>query len=373
MRVNAYLRSHKTKRGETRRTIILREQGHPERYINLGPVSKKTAEERRIAVLSEVLSGTYKSKPTVDALLSDFIQKFMEDFATGSRSAKTLDNYRYDLNTFARAFPNYRLSQVTQQEIEKYFAGVKTAGRTKNILLSTLRLLFSKAVEWNYLGISPMTGIKRFKENCQGSRALTTQELQKVWGEGRLTAWQKSVAKLMIYSGMRPGELSQLKFQDVDLEKNTLWIISDKERQTKSRKTRYVPINEDLREELLFLRDFLPAKGGNSPHSFHLREAHQRVYILCHEDGSQIKSFRYSVARALRSRGILGVSPHGLRKTFCSELARQKVHPKVAQTLMGHSDISLTMRVYTEIDDEQLREAIKTLPSSSRQGRYAHE
>jgi len=29
---------------------------------------------------------------------------------------------------------------------------------------------------------------------------------------------------------------------------------------------------------------------------------------------------------------------------------------------MGHSDVSVTMRVYTEVDDEQLKEAVNSLP-----------
>ena len=59
------------------------------------------------------------------------------------------------------------------------------------------------------------------------------------------------------------------------------------------------------------------------------------------------------------------MTPHGLRKTFCSNLARQKVHPKVAQILMGHSDISLTMRVYTEVEEDQLVNAVNSLPTMS--------
>ena len=54
---------------------------------------------------------------------------------------------------------------------------------------------------------------------------------------------------------------------------------------------------------------------------------------------------------------------HCLRHTFITNLGRAKVSPKTAQTLARHSDISLTMKVYTHIDQEEQIEAINLLPS----------
>ena len=93
------------------------------------------------------------------------------------------------------------------------------------------------------------------------------------------------------------------------------------------------------------------------------READQQEYVFCNSHGSKVACIRRSLTRAFRKHGIEGVTPHGLRKTFCSLLARAKVHPRVAQQLMGHSKMDLTMRVYTEIDDGQLIEAVQSIPS----------
>ena len=156
---------------------------------------------------------------------------------------------------------------------------------------------------------------------------------------------------------------ANLKFEDIDWELNRLAVVTDKTRKTKNRKTRFIPLNRDLREVLFFLRDHLPVPGGNGLVKVKPREAHQREYVFCHPDGTRVVSFKRSIRGALKKHGITGVSPHGLRKTFCSQLARCKVHPKVAQQLMGHSDVNLTMRVYTEIDDDQMREAVNALPT----------
>ena len=54
---------------------------------------------------------------------------------------------------------------------------------------------------------------------------------------------------------------------------------------------------------------------------------------------------------------------HSLRHTFVTNLGKAKVSPKTAQTLARHSDISLTMKIYTHIDQEDQIEAINALPS----------
>ena len=357
MRVNVYIKEYKTKTNEVRYLLIVREKGRKDHNIGLGPVSKKVAKERRVQLLNDLLLGEYKREPEVYLYFGEFVKKFFIDFANGMRSAGTIDHYFYVLKPLVKRFNNLKLNQIKRHDIERYIAERKVSNRTKNIILSVLRVLFSKAVEWNYLNTSPAKDIKRVPEFNKGSRSLTPLELESLWPS--LNPWQRSIITLMVNSGMRPGELSNLKWKDIDWEANKLAIVTDKTRRTKSGKTRYIPMNAALREELLFLKKFLPVLTGRGVHP---RTDGQMEYVLCRPDGSPVRNFRKAVRNALDHVKISGVTPHGLRKTFCSLLARAKVHPRVAQELMGHSDINLTMKVYTEIDDGQMRAAVETLP-----------
>jgi integrase len=56
---------------------------------------------------------------------------------------------------------------------------------------------------------------------------------------------------------------------------------------------------------------------------------------------------------------------HALRHTFITNLSRANVSPKVAQTLARHSDIRLTMQIYTHIDSDEQAAAINSLPGLS--------
>ncbi|MBW2149353.1 MAG: tyrosine-type recombinase/integrase, partial [Deltaproteobacteria bacterium] len=59
-----------------------------------------------------------------------------------------------------------------------------------------------------------------------------------------------------------------------------------------------------------------------------------------------------------------------LRDSYVSWLALGNLHPKVAQELVGHSDIKVTMEIYTEIQREQHRQAVNTLPTFRASGTF---
>lgn len=363
MRANVFIRKYTTKKGETRYTLIVRENGRADRSIFLGPISKKIARERRLQVLNELLNGDYLPEPIVHLYFGEFVDKVFNEYAVGVLAPKTTRRYYSHLKGVMNRFHGFRLNQIRRENLEAYFADYKVSGKTKNILRAALRLVFKKAVEWRYLKKSPVEGIKKFPEDDKvASRALTPNELSTLLN-GDLNPYQKLIIQVLVNTGMRPGELSNLKLQDIDWEANRVSIVTDKTRRTKNRKTRHIPMNRELRKALVFLRDRLPIVGGKEGIRFVPRETHQE-YVFCHPDGSPIRSFKTTLKKALKRYDIQRVTPHGFRKTFCSMLARSKVHPKVAQQLMGHSDINLTMKIYTEIDDDQLREAVNALPSN---------
>ncbi len=54
---------------------------------------------------------------------------------------------------------------------------------------------------------------------------------------------------------------------------------------------------------------------------------------------------------------------HSLRVSFVTSLVMGGVNPKVAQVLARHSDIKLTMDIYTKIGADDQRAGLESLPS----------
>ena len=61
------------------------------------------------------------------------------------------------------------------------------------------------------------------------------------------------------------------------------------------------------------------------------------------------------------------ITPHVCRHTFCSNMAKSGMNPKTLQYIMGHSDISVTLNVYTHLNyDDAEEEMQKVVESSSK-------
>ena len=55
------------------------------------------------------------------------------------------------------------------------------------------------------------------------------------------------------------------------------------------------------------------------------------------------------------------ITPHVCRHTYCLNMAKSRMNPKTLQYLMGHSDISVTLNIYTHVNLEDAREEVAQL------------
>ena len=58
---------------------------------------------------------------------------------------------------------------------------------------------------------------------------------------------------------------------------------------------------------------------------------------------------------------IPNITPHVCRYTYCSNQAKAGMNPKTLQYLMGHSDIGVTMNVYTHLGLEDAEEELRKM------------
>ena len=63
----------------------------------------------------------------------------------------------------------------------------------------------------------------------------------------------------------------------------------------------------------------------------------------------------------IRRVQMSNITPHAFRHTYCSNQARAGMNPKKFQYLMGHSDISVTMNVYTHLGFDDAKDEMVRL------------
>jgi integrase/recombinase XerD len=148
-----------------------------------------------------------------------------------------------------------------------------------------------------------------------------------------------AIASLLLYSGLRVGELVRLNLESIDFHEGTVRVRSgkgDKDRLVVVSPTCLDHVKAWLSHRPPTPSDFLfPAKNGNRPIT---ERTVQRL----------IKN------AALQAGLTKKVSPHVLRHTLATTLLRRGGDIRFIQRILGHASIATT-QVYTHLDDAELK------------------
>lgn len=146
---------------------------------------------------------------------------------------------------------------------------------------------------------------------------------------------------IMLYAGLRRGEVLRLRFTEVNLSEGVIRISQGKGRYGGKDRVAYIP--RDLEVILrVYLKERARKKFVNPEFFSSIRGAALPQMTL-----------RTDLGRIQRSAGI-PFSPHVLRHSFVTNMLRCGVPIQVAKELAGHADIEMTMW-YTRVFDEDKR------------------
>ena len=181
------------------------------------------------------------------------------------------------------------------------------------------------------------------------------------------------VVYILFHTGMRISEFCGLTFKDIDLENRTVnidhqlqrtcdmrYIIEETKTEAGKRK---IPITEDV--VMMFqaiIEDREPPKmekviDGYTGFLFYDDDGNPLVAMHWQHRFNRMVS-RYNDIYRVQMPNI---TPHVYRHTYCSNMAKSGMNPKTLQYLMGHSDISVTMNVYTHISFDDAEEELKRM------------
>ncbi len=305
----------------------------------IGP-SKKLAEQ----VLKDVEIKLAKKQylGIVDekrVLFEDYATQYLE-YSKTNKAPSTDYRDRFSINNLKASFKGKYLFDITSEMIEKYKARrlLSVEPATVNRELACLKHMYTKAIEWGYVKTSPTKGVKKLKEPPGRLRYLKPDEVNAL-----LTQCSEHLRPLVVTAvntGMRRGELLNLKWPQVDLQNRKITVIN-----TKNNESRVIPVNKTLYDEL-----------------FSLSRKPKGEYVFYSRYGRPFRDVREGFTAAVKRAGIENFRFHDLRHTFGSHLVMQGVGLRTVQQVMGHKDIKMTMR-YSHLSPEYVQEAIERLDS----------
>lgn len=184
---------------------------------------------------------------------------------------------------------------------------------------------------------------------------LTLDEQEKLLNQFNLryitSQRNKTMIQLLLNTGLRLSEMTNLKWNDIDLMTGQVKVVEGK-----GLKDRILWLDEETLTMLGKWKQRQFKEWGRSDLVFTTRTLHSL-------DGKAVRSMikTYSDKAGIKKH----ITTHSLRHTFASDLLRDTKNIRIVQKALGHADISST-QIYTHIVDEELEEALKSFRSRNK-------
>lgn len=234
------------------------------------------------------------------------------------------------------------------ERIKKTMAEAGRSPKTIHYVLACIRQVFNFARRNGlYAGDNPVSLVKKPTSDNRRIRFLSVEEAERLLAALKDRAPNvHDMALLSLQCGLRAGEIFSLTWNDVDIEREMLAL-----RDTKSGKTRHVPMTQKAKHMLLG-RDHTDPSGLVFPAA----------------RGGKIVAISNSFEKVVDALGLnAGIEDrrqkvvfHTCRHTFASWLVERGVDIYTVKELLGHATLAMTAR-YSHLAPDTLRRAMKTL------------
>ena len=289
---------------------------------------------------------------------------------------------QYDrcVERFNDSFGNRSISSVKTFDIQMIInnmavinenTGKPSSKKLLSMMKYTAQQIFRYAINNRIIEYNPADAVTIPKNAPKETRrALTKDEREWIINTPDKT---QIAAMIMMFAGLRKGELIPLTWSDINLSDGTISVtkaveyIGDKP-QIKSTKTKngirivYMP---DI------LKDFLKQAPKsnilvfpNSKGAMHTKTTFKRWWnsYMLEIDMQHGKYPQRTSKYDPRFHGTsIDITPHMLRHTFCTMMYENGVDVMTAKNQMGHADIKTTLEIYTHLSDEHAREQMQKM------------
>lgn len=293
-------------------------------------------------------------------LFKDWAQEWMETYKLSSCSDKTYKDYQRRLDAYiVPEIGNMRLKDVKQIHLQKVMQRISHMSQSRiDKIYQCINQAFNAAENNDLIVKSPARGLVKPKGYAGTHRPITDYErviILQVAETHKHGLW----ILIMLFCGLRTGETARIKIMHFDFEKKLLFIDGTKTGNAK----RYVPVPDHILDKV--------KATGKDPFEYLFTNQSGRP-IQPHNRGRMWKSFKTAMHKEMGGKVKYNaivepcvvapdLVPYCLRHTFCTDCQDAGIPINVARDLMGHSDISLTSKIYTHTTDRAIQDAAELL------------
>lgn len=237
---------------------------------------------------------------------------------------------------------NKTLPEVNTSDIRKYITDYSNSHSANKTTLDNIRRIISSLFSWleeeNYIIKSPARRVHKIKTGKTIKAVYSDEELE-ILRDNSKNIRNLAVIDILASTGVRIGELVNIKISDVDFDKRECKVLG------KGGKERIVYF--DARAKI-HLQEYLKTRCDSKPSLFvSLNKPYNCIKISC------IEIMLRSLGKSLN---IDRVHPHKFRRTLATKAIDKGMPIEQVQVLLGHSKIDTTMN-YAMVNQNNVKQS----------------
>jgi integrase len=304
-----------------------------------------------------------RKAPTMSALLDKYLAEHVKIRNKPNTQAQVIDLVE---RVIRPALGRIKVSDVSRTDVARFHSGLSDRPTTANRALAILSKAFSLAEVWGFRpeNSNPCKRVERFKETSR-ERFLSAKEFSAL-GAALIRAESEPLSitgsdgkpkkvranpeavraiRLMIFTGMRSGEVRGLRWEHLDLELGVAKLPDSKT----GKKVVQLPL-----PAIQVIREGECPKSGKG---FVIRGGKNR------DPETPLVNLKDTWGAVREVAGLADVRPHDLRHSFASVAAAGGASLPTIGALIGHSEAKTTQR-YAHFANDPLRQAADSVAAT---------
>ena len=261
-------------------------------------------------------------------------------------SQKTLDKYLYTLARFAQFAGDVPFVTIGHRQLTEFLASYENiSNRTRADYYAALGAFYSWATADGILKENPMKRVSKPKSESVQREPFSKADIMALLGalqSGTNIKRNTAIIYMLLDTGIRAGELCNLKQRDYDTSNKELRVIRGK-----GGKSRTLPISAKTVQKLSVYLRSQPIDSDR--------------YLFTTNQGDKLRPaiLWKNIQRLGKRAGVEKAHPHRFRHTYAIEYLRNGGNVFALRESLGHSDLEMTM-VYVKLAQADIREGHKT-------------
>lgn len=339
---------------------------------------KKDAEKDLVKLLHQLETNSYINPDKIT--LGEYLNQWMADYVETNLAPKTIEGYRVNIERhIIPSIGGIVLQKLQPIHIQQFYKSKLQNGRldgkgglsAKSIIYihRNLREALNHAVKLQLIQRNVADAVEVPRQKVFRAKFLTEKQIQDLLKSLKNTDIYIPVL-LAVGIGLRRGEALGLKWKDIDFENKTITVTRSllpsknglifHDPKTEHSK-RVISVSESIMEEL--------KKHQESQEEYKkiLGQAYNdNDLVCCLNDGSLINpaSFSHRFSRTLEKSKLPHVRFHDLRHTNATLMLKHNIPAKVASERLGHSNIGITLDLYSHVMKEMQEDAARKLDNA---------